>query len=150
MNISTGQILAGTTLVDAKHLSLEAMNAATTTNADKIVQLKTETFPTHLKKTSQGIYPWISSAHLFASSKRDLCPPPPPEDAFHLHVLRSLCQISLNKQASLINPVLLSLEEYGRSMDGAQVNSCQEKQVIKTFCCELDVLQMQEETEVPQ
>ncbi|KAG1649640.1 hypothetical protein GQR58_028793 [Nymphon striatum] len=55
MNISTGQILAETTLVDAKRLGLEAMDAATTTNADKIVQPKMETFATHLKKIQKKI-----------------------------------------------------------------------------------------------
>ncbi|KAG1680651.1 hypothetical protein GQR58_012279 [Nymphon striatum] len=39
MNISTGQILAATTLVDAKRLDLKAMDAATTTNADKIAEV---------------------------------------------------------------------------------------------------------------
>ncbi|KAG1710412.1 hypothetical protein GQR58_002697 [Nymphon striatum] len=57
-------------------------------------------------------------AHLFASSKLDLRSLPPTEDAFHFHVLRSLCQISLYKQASLSNPVLLPPEEYGRIVDG--------------------------------
>ncbi|KAG1701647.1 hypothetical protein GQR58_004678 [Nymphon striatum] len=55
MNISTGQILAATTLVDAKRLGLKTMNAATTTNADKIVQPKMETFATHLKKIQKKI-----------------------------------------------------------------------------------------------
>ncbi|KAG1682003.1 hypothetical protein GQR58_011412 [Nymphon striatum] len=55
MNISTGQILAATTLVDAKRLGLKAMNAATTTNAHKIVQPKMETFATHLKKIQKKI-----------------------------------------------------------------------------------------------
>ncbi|KAG1712145.1 Serine/threonine-protein kinase greatwall [Nymphon striatum] len=55
MNISTGQILAATTLVDAKRLGLKAMDAATTTNADKIVQPKMETFATHLKKIQKKI-----------------------------------------------------------------------------------------------
>ncbi|KAG1699858.1 hypothetical protein GQR58_005446 [Nymphon striatum] len=55
MNISTGQILAATTLVDAKRLGLRAMDAATTTNADKIVQPKMETFATHLKKIQKKI-----------------------------------------------------------------------------------------------
>ncbi|KAG1649605.1 hypothetical protein GQR58_028853 [Nymphon striatum] len=58
------------------------------------------------------------SAHLLASSKLDLRSLPPTEDAFHFHVLRSLCQISLYKQASLSNPVLLPPEEYGRIVDG--------------------------------
>ncbi|KAG1650873.1 Nucleoporin GLE1 [Nymphon striatum] len=57
-------------------------------------------------------------AHLFASSKLDLRSLPPTEDAFHFHVLRSLCQICLYKQASLSNPVLLPPEEYGRIVDG--------------------------------
>ncbi|KAG1681421.1 hypothetical protein GQR58_011876 [Nymphon striatum] len=56
-------------------------------------------------------------AHLFASRKLDLRSLPPTEDAFHFHVLRSLCQISLYKQASLSNPVLLPPEEYGRIVD---------------------------------
>ncbi|KAG1660796.1 Heat shock protein [Nymphon striatum] len=56
--------------------------------------------------------------HLFASRKLDLRSLPPTEDAFHFHVLRSLCQISLYKQASLSNPVLLPPEEYGRIVDG--------------------------------
>ncbi|KAG1672870.1 hypothetical protein GQR58_015794 [Nymphon striatum] len=43
---------------------------------------------------------------------------PPTEDAFHFHVLRSLCQISLYKQASLSNPVLLPPKQYGRIVDG--------------------------------
>ncbi|KAK7081333.1 hypothetical protein SK128_010821, partial [Halocaridina rubra] len=51
-NISTGHILAATTLVDAKHLGLKAMNATMTTNADKIIQPMIETFTTHLKKNS--------------------------------------------------------------------------------------------------
>ncbi|KAG1683471.1 hypothetical protein GQR58_010014 [Nymphon striatum] len=55
MNISTGQILAATTLVNAKRLGLKAMDAATTTNADKIVQPKMETFATHLKKIQKKI-----------------------------------------------------------------------------------------------
>ncbi|KAG1684653.1 hypothetical protein GQR58_009370 [Nymphon striatum] len=55
MNISTGQILAATTLIDAKRLGLKAMDAATTTNADKIVQPKMETFATHLKKIQKKI-----------------------------------------------------------------------------------------------
>ncbi|KAG1664223.1 hypothetical protein GQR58_019902 [Nymphon striatum] len=57
-------------------------------------------------------------AHLFASRKLDLRSLPSTEDAFHFHVLRSLCQISLYKQASLSNPVLLPPEEYGRIVDG--------------------------------
>ncbi|KAG1679024.1 Zinc finger protein 862 [Nymphon striatum] len=57
-------------------------------------------------------------AHLFASRKLDLRSLPPTEDAFHFHVLRSVCQISLYKQASLSNPVLLPPEEYGRIVDG--------------------------------
>ncbi|KAG1713897.1 Protein O-mannose kinase [Nymphon striatum] len=57
-------------------------------------------------------------AHLFASRKLDLRSLPPTEDAFHFHVLRSLCQISLYKQASLSNPVLLPPEEYGKIVDG--------------------------------
>ncbi|KAG1652598.1 hypothetical protein GQR58_026208 [Nymphon striatum] len=57
-------------------------------------------------------------AHLFASSKLDLRSLPPTEDAFHFHVLRSLCQICLYTQASLSNPVLLPPEEYGRIVDG--------------------------------
>ncbi|KAG1679025.1 Protein CASC3 [Nymphon striatum] len=57
-------------------------------------------------------------AHLFASSKLDLRSLPPTEDAFHFHVLRSLCQICLYKQASFSNPVLLPPEEYGRIVDG--------------------------------
>ncbi|KAG1704021.1 hypothetical protein GQR58_004102 [Nymphon striatum] len=57
-------------------------------------------------------------APLFASSKLDLPSLPPTEDAFHFHVLRSLCQICLHKQASLSNPVLLPPEEYGRIVDG--------------------------------
>ncbi|KAG1666376.1 hypothetical protein GQR58_018912 [Nymphon striatum] len=57
-------------------------------------------------------------AHLFASRKLDLRSLPPTEDAFHFHVLRSLCQISLYKQASLSNPVLLPPEEYGRIVYG--------------------------------
>ncbi|KAG1656182.1 Transmembrane and TPR repeat-containing protein 4 [Nymphon striatum] len=57
-------------------------------------------------------------AHLFASRKLDLRSLPPTEDAFHFHVLRSLCQISLYKQVSLSNPVLLPPEEYGRIVDG--------------------------------
>ncbi|KAG1659213.1 Spectrin beta chain [Nymphon striatum] len=56
-------------------------------------------------------------AHLFASSKLDLRSLPPTEDAFHFHVLRSLCQICLYKQASFSNPVLLPPEEYGRIVD---------------------------------
>ncbi|KAG1666377.1 hypothetical protein GQR58_018912 [Nymphon striatum] len=218
MNISTGQILAATTLVDAKRLGLKAMDAATTTNADKIVQPKMETFDTHLKKIQKKIdtvkevikeesavtralcfaqnlsdeaqteafsYEWLEypsslfepekngysmrkgckstylsilqaevadsweppsahdqvitearsffcdlygkpgylsldklRAHLFASRKLDLRSLPPTEDAFHFHVLRSLCQISLYKQASLSNPVLLPPEEYGRIVYG--------------------------------
>ncbi|KAG1682301.1 hypothetical protein GQR58_011151 [Nymphon striatum] len=55
MNMSTGQILAATTLVDAKRLGLKAMDAAPTTNADKIVQPKMETFATHLKKIQKKI-----------------------------------------------------------------------------------------------
>ncbi|KAG1666461.1 hypothetical protein GQR58_018881 [Nymphon striatum] len=55
MNISTGQILAAPTLVDAKRLGLKAVDAATTTNADKIVQPKMETFATHLKKIQKKI-----------------------------------------------------------------------------------------------
>ncbi|KAG1684642.1 hypothetical protein GQR58_009358 [Nymphon striatum] len=65
---------------------------------------------------------WISldklRAHLFESKKLDLRSLPPTEDAFHFHVLRSLCQISLYKQASLSNPVLLPPEEYGRIVYG--------------------------------
>ncbi|KAG1668451.1 hypothetical protein GQR58_017873 [Nymphon striatum] len=57
-------------------------------------------------------------AHLFASRKLDLRSLPPTEDAFHFHVLRSLCQISLYKQASLSNPVLLPPEEHCRIVDG--------------------------------
>ncbi|KAG1674633.1 Ankyrin repeat domain-containing protein 27 [Nymphon striatum] len=55
MNISIGQILAATTLIDAKRLGLKAMDAATTTNADKIVQPKMETFATYLKKIQKKI-----------------------------------------------------------------------------------------------
>ncbi|KAK7081374.1 hypothetical protein SK128_010483 [Halocaridina rubra] len=50
MNISTGQILAVTTVLDAKRLGLEAMYAATMTYEDKTVQPKTEAFASCLKK----------------------------------------------------------------------------------------------------
>lgn len=56
-------------------------------------------------------------AHLFASSKRDLRSLPPTEDAFRLHLLRSLCQFNLYKQAFLTNPSLLNPVDYGRHMD---------------------------------
>lgn len=56
-------------------------------------------------------------AHLFASSRRDLRSLPPTEDAFYYHVLRSLCQISLYKQATLCSPVLLPPEKYGRYVE---------------------------------
>ncbi|KAG1672871.1 hypothetical protein GQR58_015794 [Nymphon striatum] len=240
-------------LVDAKRLGLKAMDAATTTNADKIVQPKMETFATHLKKIQKKIdtvkevikeesaaevadsweplkelspssadavyvvdamafiqrfntlgsstfgqlqerifahiascddnnvfviqatdtdiivlamyyFPrlpnvvelWVEKNDLFLSIhdlvnesakavgkdvlaltdtllisyilsgcdsvsypfKRDLRSLPPTEDAFHFHVLRSLCQISLYKQASLSNPVLLPPKQYGRIVDG--------------------------------
>ena len=54
-------------------------------------------------------------AHLFASSKLDLRSRSLTEDAFHFHVLRSLYQLNLYKQASLSNPELLQPEHYGRS-----------------------------------
>ena len=56
-------------------------------------------------------------AHIFASSKRDLGSMPPTEDAFHHHILRSLCQFSLYRQASERNPVLLPPVEFGRQLD---------------------------------
>ena len=56
-------------------------------------------------------------AHLFASSRRDLRTLPPTEDSFRFHVLRSLSQISLYKQATLCNPILLPLEKYGRYVE---------------------------------
>jgi len=52
-------------------------------------------------------------AHLFAPSKKDLPSLPPTEDAFHCHIPRSLCQISLYKQATLANPALLPPDKYG-------------------------------------
>jgi len=52
-------------------------------------------------------------AHLFASSRRDLRSLPQTEDSFRFHVLRSLSQIFLYKQATLCNPILLPLEKYG-------------------------------------
>lgn len=56
-------------------------------------------------------------AHIFASSKHDLRSLPPTEDSFHLHVLRSLCQISLYKQAHVCNPTLLPPKLYGSYLD---------------------------------
>ena len=56
-------------------------------------------------------------AHLFTSTKRDLRLLPPTEDAFHQHVLRSLCQFSLYKEAAKSNPCLLSPLKFGRKLD---------------------------------
>ena len=56
-------------------------------------------------------------AHLFASSKQDIRSLPPTEDAFRFHVLRSLAQFSLYKQACLSNPTLLPPEHYGRQLE---------------------------------
>lgn len=55
--------------------------------------------------------------NLFASSKQELRSLPPTEDSFHFHVPRSVCQISLYKQANVCNPSLLSPELDGRYMD---------------------------------
>ena len=57
-------------------------------------------------------------AHMFASTKKDLRSIPPSEDAFSLHVKRSVNQISIFKQAHLPNPTLLSPEEFGRHLQG--------------------------------
>ena len=56
-------------------------------------------------------------AHLFAFHKQDICSPLPTEDAFKLHVLRSLAQFSLYRQSSLCNPNLLPPENYGRRLE---------------------------------
>lgn len=56
-------------------------------------------------------------AHMFASSKLDLRALPPTEDAFHQHVLRSLCQLSLYQKASESNPVLLQPAGFGRHVN---------------------------------
>ena len=53
MNISSGQILSSTTLKDAKRLGMEAMEATTMKNAEKIIQPKIETFAMQMKKSKK-------------------------------------------------------------------------------------------------
>ncbi|KAG1670244.1 Sorting nexin-12 [Nymphon striatum] len=87
----------------------------------------------HFPRLPNVVELWVEKNDLFLSihdlvnelakavgkdGKLDLRSLPPTEDAFHFHVLRSLCQICLYKQASLSNPVLLPPEEYGRIVDG--------------------------------
>jgi len=53
-------------------------------------------------------------AHLFANTKGDLRCLPPTEDAFHLHVLRSLHQMVVCKQAKLSVPLYPCATDFGR------------------------------------
>lgn len=57
-------------------------------------------------------------AHLFANTKGDLRCLPPTEDAFHLHVLRSLHQMIISKQAHLSEPLRPSATDFGRKIVG--------------------------------
>jgi hypothetical protein len=55
-------------------------------------------------------------AHLFTNTKGDIRCLPPTEDAFRLHVLRSLQQMVVVKQAHLSEPVILASTDYGRQL----------------------------------
>ena len=71
----------------------------------------------HLYSTVTSSSLNVLRAHLFASHKQDIRSLPPTEDAFKFHVLRSLAQFSLYRQASLCNPTLLPPERYGRRLE---------------------------------
>ena len=77
-----------------------------------------EVFQKLLSEVSPGL---LFDRHIYLtnqlSSRRDLRSLPPTEDSFRFHVLRSLSQISLYKQATLCNPILLPLEKYGRYVE---------------------------------
>lgn len=63
MNLYSGQILAATNLPDAKRLGLEALAAATESNAEKIISPKIETFATqimHSKKEQDNVKQVVS------------------------------------------------------------------------------------------
>ena len=55
-------------------------------------------------------------AYLFVTRKGDLRSLPPTEDAFRLHVLRSLYQIAVWKQASETDPQLPNPCKFGREV----------------------------------
>jgi len=55
-------------------------------------------------------------AHLFTHTKGDIRCLAPTEDSFRLHVLRSLQQMAVVKQAHLSEPVILASTDYGREM----------------------------------
>ena len=82
-------------------------------------------------------------AHLFTSSNRDLRSLPPTEDFFRFHVLRSLSQISLYKQATLCNPILLPLEKYGRYVENDRLLPIMKEEPSKPATALCDILQMQ-------
>ena len=71
----------------------------------------------HLYSTVTSLSLNVLRAYLFASHKQDIRSLPPTEDAFKFHVLRSLAQFSLYRQASLCNPTLLPPEHYGRRLE---------------------------------
>ena len=52
--------------------------------------------------------------HMLASSKSDLRMLPPTDDAFNLHLLRALYQLTLYKTAHLINPAHPPATEFGQ------------------------------------
>ncbi|KAK7079464.1 hypothetical protein SK128_027116 [Halocaridina rubra] len=83
MNISTGQILAATTLLDANHLGLEAMDAGIMTNEDKTVQPMTEAFPSHLKKRKKKM-DTVKQAAVAHSLELLKELPPSASDAFYV------------------------------------------------------------------
>ena len=71
----------------------------------------------HLYSTVTSPSVNVIRAHLFASRKQDIRSLPPTGDTFKFHVLRSLAQFSLYRQASLCNPTLLPPEHYGRRLE---------------------------------
>ena len=52
--------------------------------------------------------------HVFATTKSDIRVLPPTEDAFHFHVLRSLYQFALYKRATMNDPQLPRIINFGR------------------------------------
>ena len=71
----------------------------------------------HLYSTVTSPSLIVLRAHLFASHKQNIHSLPPTEDAFKFHVLWSLAQFSLYRQASLCNPTLLPPKHYGRRLE---------------------------------
>ncbi|KAG1682377.1 hypothetical protein GQR58_011048 [Nymphon striatum] len=147
MNISTGQILAATTLVDAKRLGLKAMDAATTTNADKIVQPKMETFVTHLKKIQKKIDP-VKEAEVADSWEPLKELPPSAADAVYVVDAMAFIQrfntlgSSTFGQLQESNPVLLPPEEYGRIVDGDRLIPVMKSKPSKPSAAKLKVKHM--------